>query len=99
MKLLLILSIGLLTFGSGMSQNRYSLDEITIQTDFKSGISTAYLKPDMQAVNGIVYCEFGDMVKYVDGKMDGLYRFWHENGQLMIEGNYTDGKEDGLWRD
>ena len=29
---------------------------------------------------------------------DGLWRVWHENGQLWTEGNYKDGKLDGLHR-
>lgn len=35
---------------------------------------------------------------YKDGKKDGLYRRWHDNGQLEYEGNYKEGGRDGLWR-
>jgi antitoxin component YwqK of YwqJK toxin-antitoxin module len=29
----------------------------------------------------------------------GLFRAYHENGQLASEGNYVDGLEQGFWRD
>jgi antitoxin component YwqK of YwqJK toxin-antitoxin module len=32
-------------------------------------------------------------------KLDGLYRRWHENGQLESEANYKDGNLDGLYRE
>ena len=32
-----------------------------------------------------------------NGKEEGLFVGWHENGIKMTEGNYKDGKEDGLW--
>jgi len=34
---------------------------------------------------------------YKDGKLDGLYTEWYENGQKVKEGNYKDGKDDGLY--
>ena len=36
------------------------------------------------------------LVKYKDGKRDGLDASWYENGQKQWEGNYKDGKRDGL---
>jgi antitoxin component YwqK of YwqJK toxin-antitoxin module len=33
-----------------------------------------------------------------DGKRDGLYQRWYENGQLRFEGTYKDGKSNGLLR-
>ena len=33
---------------------------------------------------------------YKDGKKDGLYVAWHENGKKSSEGNWKDGKQDGL---
>ena len=33
---------------------------------------------------------------YKDGKKDGLWTTWFENGQKEFEKNYKDGKEDGL---
>ena len=35
---------------------------------------------------------------YKDGKLDGLFKEWYENGQLKEEGNYKDGERDGLQR-
>jgi antitoxin component YwqK of YwqJK toxin-antitoxin module len=35
---------------------------------------------------------------YVNGKLEGLVREWHENGQLGEERNYMNGKLEGLWR-
>jgi len=51
-QLLLILSITLLTVGSGMSQNRYSRDEVT-EINW-----ITYLKSDMTPVNGIAEEEY-----------------------------------------
>jgi len=34
---------------------------------------------------------------YIDGKVDGPFTEWHENGQIEREGRYMDDKEDGLW--
>ena len=36
--------------------------------------------------------------KYKDDKKEGLWKYYHDNGQLKREGNYKDGKEDGLWK-
>ncbi len=35
--------------------------------------------------------------KLKDEKEDGLFTFWHENGQKSEEGTYKDGVEDGKW--
>jgi len=32
-----------------------------------------------------------------DGKRDGTWTWWHENGQIQQEGNYKDDKKDGTW--
>ena len=34
---------------------------------------------------------------YKDGKKDGLWTRWYENGQKKREFTFKDGKEDGLW--
>jgi len=94
-QLLLILSITLLTIGSGMSQNRYSRDEVT-EIDW-----ITYLKSDMTPVNGIAEEEYDNDGRaefyYKDGKV-GLFKVWYENGQLKREGNLKDREPDGLWR-
>jgi antitoxin component YwqK of YwqJK toxin-antitoxin module len=33
-----------------------------------------------------------------NSEREGLWRFWHENGQLEQEGNYLNGEMEGLWR-
>ena len=35
---------------------------------------------------------------YLNGKVEGLYRFYYQNGQLRSEGNKKNGKEDGFWK-
>jgi antitoxin component YwqK of YwqJK toxin-antitoxin module len=32
-----------------------------------------------------------------DGKEDGLWEYYHLNGNLNLKGNYINGKEDGIW--
>ena len=34
--------------------------------------------------------------KFKDGKLDGLWVTYHDNGQLEFKGNYEDGKRIGL---
>ena len=33
-----------------------------------------------------------------DSEREGLWRWWHENGQLKVEENYVNDKEEGLYR-
>jgi hypothetical protein len=35
--------------------------------------------------------------KFKDGKKDGKWTVWYENGQIRSEGNYYDGKPYGIW--
>ena len=37
-------------------------------------------------------------MNFKEGKIDGLIKEWHENGQLKWEANYKDGEYDGLSR-
>jgi len=75
-----------------IAQGRYHVDETT----FPLKDSVIYLRYDMKPVNGIVYCEFGDMGKLVDGKLDGIYKEWYENAQLKFEINFKKGVKNGL---
>ena len=34
---------------------------------------------------------------YKDGKVNGKWEKWYENGQKFIEGTYRDGKKVGEW--
>lgn len=31
-------------------------------------------------------------------KLEGLYKSYHQNGELQQEGNYVNNKKHGLWR-
>ena len=77
-----------------ISQNRYHVDKTT----FALYDTVVFLNHDMKPINGVLYCDYGDMGIYVKGKVDGLHEAWYENGQLLSEFNYKDGKEDGLCR-
>jgi len=35
----------------------------------------------------------------VNSEEEGYFEFYHENGKLMIEGNYRGGREEGVWKD
>ena len=35
---------------------------------------------------------------YTDGKRDGEFSFWHENGQLKLRARFVNGKENGAFR-
>ena len=76
------------------AQKEYDITHITE----KNGL---YIKKfSDEKVNGEVFQMFGDMKaplgKMKDGKMDGLWTWWYENGQKKEEGTYKNGKEDGL---
>ena len=67
------------------------------------GIRTTYYSGDdlvPKDYTGIAFkCKDGKVLllyNYKEGKRDGLWRSWHENGQLRTEKNYKDGKGDGL---
>ena len=77
-----------------ISQNRYHVDKTT----FALYDTVVFLNHDMKPINGVLYCDYGDMGIYVKGKVDGLHEAWYENGQLQYEWNFKDGKEDGLSR-
>ena len=32
-----------------------------------------------------------------DGRKEGLWEYYYDNGQLEHKGNYKDGKKEGLW--
>ena len=36
-------------------------------------------------------------VNYIDGKKEGLWEEYYDNGQLKAKGVYKEGKEDGTW--
>ena len=40
--------------------------------------------------------QVGALFQFKDGKEDGPYTAWYENGKKSVEATYKDGKEDGL---
>ena len=87
---LLILSVGCSTF-----QKEYDINNITE----RNGV---YVKKfSDEKVNGKVFQMVDDMKvplgKMKNGKKDGLWTGWDDNGQKKSEGTFKDGKWDGLW--
>ena len=96
----LLISLALITvfiFGvnaqsiTALKSNRYDVSETVNPTD-----TLMCLRADMKPLNGIVFCEFGDIGKYVNGKEEGVQKTWFESGQLMYESNYKDGELEGV---
>tara|TARA_B110000444_G_C18805508_1_gene579720 strand:+ start:906 stop:1400 length:495 start_codon:yes stop_codon:yes gene_type:complete len=89
-----ILLFSLFLFGFSDEVQRYHIDKTTSPND-----TLTYLKYDMSLVNGVIFCEFGDVGLFKDGKRDGVHKGWWGNGQLEWEENYKDGKKvDGLYK-
>ena len=89
------LIISLLIFSVGFSQKEYDINHVLE----KKGV---YIKKfSDEEVNGSVYQMFGDIkmdLGYIkNGKKEGLWTKWYDNGQKGIEGTYKDGLEFGLW--
>jgi antitoxin component YwqK of YwqJK toxin-antitoxin module len=78
-----------------ISQNIYHVDKTT----FALQDTVVLLKYDMKPINGVLFCDYGNMGIYSEGKLkDGLFRSWHTNGQLKWEYNIKYGNRDGLIR-
>jgi len=86
MKQILILLISVILFSCSDSEIRYHIDETTSPTD-----TLTYLKSDMKPLNGIMYCEFGENGKYINGKKEGIHKDWYESGQISSELEYENG--------
>ena len=82
MKQLSILFLSVILFSCSNGDKRYHIDETTSPTD-----TLRYLKSDMKPLNGIVYCEFGENGKYINGEKDGIHKEWYEDGQIKSEEN------------
>ena len=63
MKQILILLISVILFSCLNGDKRYHKDETVSTND-----TLTYLKSDMKPLNGIVFCEFGENGKYINGK-------------------------------
>ena len=86
-KQLLILLICVILFSCSNENKRYHIDETTTPSD-----TITYLKSDMKPLNGIVFCEFGENGKYINGKKEGLHKEWYKSGQIQSELEYENGK-------
>jgi len=79
----------------GLSQQEYDLNSI----EEKNGVW--FQKDGEEVVSGKVFQMVGSkkvpLGKMKEGKKDGLWTDWYENGQKEKEGTYKDGKPDGLW--
>ena len=64
---------------------------------------------DLVEREGIYYEKFTDVPfsgkvtgkttgRFVNGKFEGSFIGYYDNGQLKTRGNYVDGKSDGLWK-
>ena len=76
------------------------LDELTNKGTNKNPI----MYYEGRLFNGIGYDVYNNKSqlkfeeKFKDGKRDGLYKEWYENGQLRVEINHKDNKREGLWK-
>ena len=89
------LIISLLIFSVGFSQKEYDINHVLE----KKGV---YIKKfSNEEVNGSVYQMFGDIkmdLGYIkNGKKEGLWTWWFENGEKKNEGSFKGGLEFGLW--
>jgi len=92
MKNHIIISLLILSFG--FSQKEYNIEHL-LERD---GV---YIKKfSDEIVNGKVFQMFGDMKvplgKMKDGKKEGKWMVWYDNGTKQEEQNYKDGKKNGL---
>ena len=93
MKKILLIAL-LLIVGCSTHQKEYDADQIIIKEN------VYYKKFSDEICNGKVYTMFGDEKVYIgylkDGKQDGLWSEWLENGQKRKETTYKDGIGNGL---
>ena len=71
-------------------------------------LGQAVTMDDLVITNGLFYKKFinvpftGEVTgleqgAFKDGKREGPWVFYYDNGQLSLEGTYKDGKADGPW--
>ena len=53
------------------------------------------LKSNRVLITGIVYSENGVVGEYIKGVIQGPYRYWNTDGQLVYESNWKEGKREG----
>ena len=85
----------LLFIGLAWGQKDYNINQLIEQ----GGIYMEKFSDEI--VNGEVFQMVDDMKvpigKMKNGKKDGLWTGWDDNGQKRSKGTYKDGKMDGLW--
>ena len=85
----------LLFIGLAWGQNDYNINQLIEQ----GGIYMEKFSDEI--VNGNVYQMSDDIIiplgKMKNGKKDGLWTGWDDNGQKRSKGTYKDGKMNGLW--
>ena len=61
-----------------------------------------YLKSSGNLFSGLReirgYCNDGEDINYKNGKKDGKYFWWDDDGFTIEEGSYKNGKQDGICR-
>jgi hypothetical protein len=88
-----LLLISIILIGCSQEVKRYHIDEVLIHDEVISKNDTlTFLKKDMSLLNGSVYCEFGEVGTFINGKKYGLHREYFSNGQLWLEETYKDTK-------
>lgn len=89
--LFVLLLVGIVVSAFGQSQK----EQIAPMCDKVDGLQIADESLVPSDYTGVVkQCKDGKVQKwrnYKDGKKDGLYKSWYQNGQLELERNYKDG--------
>ena len=67
------------------------------QTSFISSY-TVRTNKDNKLVQGTIYCDFGDLGEFVDGRPVYRHKRWHENGQLSSISYYDNDRLLGEYR-
>jgi antitoxin component YwqK of YwqJK toxin-antitoxin module len=80
-----------------IGQGRYHVDKTNYYASLFSD-EVICLKYDMKPITGVVYCDHGDMGKLINGKKNGVWKDWHNSGQISDEGFYRDDKKVGIHR-
>ena len=91
----IIISLLILLVGCSTSQKEYDINNINYRYD-------GYIKKfSDEKLNGKVFQMIDDIQvplgKMKNGKKDGLWTGWDDNGQKRSKGTYKDGKMNGLW--
>ena len=73
------------------TQDYHQRDLITYDTS-----TITFLKKNLQPVNGIVYCDHGEIGNFIQGKREGRHKEWFENGQLRGDWNFENGLAEGF---